>query len=224
MQTLIDKVNEELTSDIPNSESLTNICEELHRQRDLLLALDEKYLTLCDSDHVADDISQASSITMSINSLIKKILRSIPSVQTTTSSSANSVKLPHIKLVRFSGDPLNWNKFWDLFKSSIHDRTDISSAAKFHYLITQLDGEASRLLSGFDNTSDEYIAAVDLLSETYGKKKTLIQARLHALFDIPTPDATSSGISDYRASYEGHIRALDSMGSNTKESGYVFAE
>ena len=87
-----------------------------------------------------------------------------------------------------------------------------------------MEGEAARLLSGFDNNDNEYEQAIQLLTQTYGKKKILVQAHLNELFDLKTPLPTANGISDFRASFEGHLGALQSLGSNITESGYVFAE
>ena len=78
-----------------------------------------------------------------------------------------------------------------MFKTSMHERTDIAIPAKFHYLVSQMEGEAARLLAGFDNTAAEYVEAIDFLQKTYGKEKLLIQARLIALFDVTSPEPTS---------------------------------
>lgn len=82
--------------------------------------------------------------------------------------------------MKFDGNSLQWQKFWDLFRSSIHERDDLSRATKFHYLVTQLTGKAEQLLTGFGHTDLEYLGAVDLLRETYGKPQRHIQARIHA--------------------------------------------
>ena len=42
-----------------------------------------------------------------------------------------TVNLPQINLKKFSGNPLEWQSLWDLFKSSIDDRRDAAEPAKF---------------------------------------------------------------------------------------------
>ena len=135
-----------------------------------------------------------------------------------------SVKLPNIKLGKFTRNPLEWNTFWDLYKTSIHDRTDIGSPAKFHYLISQLEGDAVHLLSGFDHTINSYQEAIDLLQSTYGNKNLLIQTLLNSIFVMESPLPTSTSLSKIWSLYEGHLRALQSLGSNITEAGYVYAE
>ena len=126
--------------------------------------------------------------------------------------------------MEFSGDPLQWPKFWDLFRNSIHNRTDLSGATKFYYLITQLKGEAEQLMQGFDHTDGEYDEAVKLLTETYGKTQRLIQARLHALFDLDLPQANAKDLCQFRSLYEEHLRGLKSLGADIDNAGYVFSE
>lgn len=131
--------------------------------------------------------------------------------------------MPTISLPKFDGDALNWPHFWDLYKSTIHSREDISGASKFHYLVSQLTGEAAQLLAGFSHTEGEYVEAVNLLVSTYGQENRIIQAYLHAVFDLKSPKATAQDLSAFRSKYEGHLRGLKTLGRNVDEAGYVFA-
>ena len=136
---------------------------------------------------------------------------------------ARSVKLPNISLKKFNGNPLEWPAFWDLFKTSIDDRRDIGESAKFYYLISQLEGDAALLLAEFDHTRESYVEAVQLLKQTYGKTKLLIQARLHAILDIEPLKPNHMDLGRFRSQYEAHIRGLKSLGANVVESGYIYA-
>ena len=136
---------------------------------------------------------------------------------------SESVKLPTIRLRTFNGSPLEWQCFWDLFKSSVHDRNDLAESAKFYYLSSQLVGDAALLLANFDHTENSYAEAVDLLQNTFGKKKIIIEARINALFDLKPPRATHAELGNFRSQYEGHIRGLKSLGANITDAGYVYA-
>ena len=46
---------------------------------------------------------------------------------------------------------------------------------------------------------------------------------MNALFDVNAPHPTASSLADFRLTFEGHIRVLKALESNTKESGFVFA-
>lgn len=202
---------------------VTNQIEEICNQRDLILKLDDSILDEC-TDMDAE-IKKSSETRLLINTAINKAKtwlgqRSSDAQQTALQK---SVKLPAIQLRKFSGNPLEWSAFWDIFKSSVHTRGDLSNAAKFYYLSNQLEGDASLLLKDFEHTESCYDNAVDLLIRTYGKPKLLIQARLYALFDLVPPQTNSSEVGRFRSQYEAHLRGLQALGANIKESGYIFS-
>ena len=83
------------------------------------------------------------------------------------------VKLPHLKLPTFEGDPSLWNSFWDMFRCTIHDHKELDNVQKFTYLRGQFYGDALKLIEGFVVQDTNYEPALDLL-----KKRTVILIRL----------------------------------------------
>lgn len=79
--------------------------------------------------------------------------------------SVKNVKLPTIVLPKFDGSILEWQHFFYLYEASVHNRSDISDASKFHYLLSQLVGEAAQLMTGFNHTNAEYSEAINLLKK-----------------------------------------------------------
>ena len=53
------------------------------------------------------------------------------------------VRLPKLNIPPFAGDYKEWQSFYDLFSSTIHDSTSISPVQKFQYLKGLLRGEAA---------------------------------------------------------------------------------
>ncbi|KAA0200953.1 hypothetical protein HAZT_HAZT003521 [Hyalella azteca] len=199
--------------------------EEIQRQKEIITDMDIKIQeTISEEDDLNAEISTSSELNMEINKALACINAKLTLSKELAKPNIKTVKLPNISLIKFTGDPLQWSNFWDLFKTSIHERTDIAAPAKFHYLTSQLSGAAANLLAGFDNTEASYHEAVSLLESTYGKKRILIQARLDAILDLPSPTPTVADISEFRSQYEGHLRSLKSLGCNIVEAGYVFAE
>ena len=230
---LTEKVNSEVRKATPEKSILTNYVKELHRQKTLLIDLDDKILDITEESKIEEEIVNTSNYYLTIDPVFEKaqtcleslnLVNNVPSTIEQTTRHLDSVKLPNIQLTKFSGNPLEWTTFWDLFRTTIHDRMDIAAPAKFQYLLSQLYGEAANLLSGFDPTANSYHQAIELLQKTYGKNKLLIQARLNALFELETPDQTATSLSNYRSSYEGHLRALSSLGPDINGAGFVFAE
>ena len=228
--TVINAINTELAKPNPTLETIQGYATELERQRDTILELDEKVSDKIDADSLENDIKEASSVMIKISLCISKAFN-FQKQHTNTSledrqsqAHANrSVKLPQLTLIKFSGEPLDWLNFWDLFRTSVHERQDLPAPVKFQYLVGQLEGEAARLIAGFNHTALEYEEAIDLIQETYGKEKILINARLNALLDIKPPEATVQSLSDFRSTYEGHLRVLKSLKLNVEDSGYVYA-
>ncbi|XP_065094964.1 uncharacterized protein LOC135716044 [Ochlerotatus camptorhynchus] len=80
-----------------------------------------------------------------------------------------SVKLPEIKIPEFGGKSDEWIEFRDLFKSLEH-----SNNQKLHYLRSALKGEASRLISSFAITSENWNSfLVERLSSLLDEKSLM---------------------------------------------------
>ena len=220
---LLQELREALENEESTEAWVQNQIYELRRQGDIILNLDSQIILTC--SNIEDEITTASKINISIRGSVSKgedWIR-IRKSETTVDTNAKSVKLPNITLKKFSGNPLEWPAFWDLFETSIHKRSDIAEPAKFYYLVSQLQGDAAMLLADFDHTKEGYIEALSLIKRTYGKPKLLIQSRLHALFDMDSPQPNATALGRFRSQYEAHIRGLRSMGANVEEAGYVLA-
>ena len=63
--------------------------------------------------------------------------------------------LPNWKLPEFSGDPLQWPKWFSLFKSAV-DSATLTEAAKMTYLKTLVTGKAKTVIEGFAYCGDMY--------------------------------------------------------------------
>ena len=230
---IIDAADTAIANDPQNSNQLETYLTELKRQKDIIEALDNEILDTIEDKDIDNEVQETSDRMMKIAGCILR-LEDMLSALSLTHNPANiptpnphtpvqNVKLPQLQLAKFDGDPLSWTNFWELFKTSVHDRTDLPAAAKFQYLNGQLEGAAAKLITGFSHTLEDYTEAVDLLQETYGQENVLIQARLNAILDLPSPEPNSTSLSKFRSSFEGHIRVLKASGSDIEQSGYVFA-
>ena len=118
---------------------------------------------------------------------------------------------------RYSGDPLGWQTFWDSFKAAVHSSTHLTGNEKFNYLLGQLDGEASRAVSGLTLTDANYEQSVALLESRFGKKQHIINAHMQALTDLPTPSNNAASLRQLYDTLESHIRGLEALGK-TKDT------
>ena len=128
-----------------------------------------------------------------------------------------TVKLPKIELKRFHGDILKWTEFWDAFESTVHNNKGLSNVDKFNYLRSQLQGQASEVLSGLELTNDNYEVAIDLLKERYGRKQFMIDAHYAKLANIPAPTYRATSLRTFYDTTEKHLRCLRTLGENDNQ-------
>ena len=81
-------------------------------------------------------------------------------------------RLPRQEIPSFSGDPLQFQSFWEIFDSSIHSNTSLAPITKFSYLKTLLTGKAKDALNSLELTSRNYDEAVAILKSLIAFKIT----------------------------------------------------
>ena len=54
----------------------------------------------------------------------------------------------------FSGDPLQWQSFWDHFRATIHENESMSDLDRFNYLKRYLSGKALDVVSGLSLSTE----------------------------------------------------------------------
>ncbi|XP_055622310.1 uncharacterized protein LOC129765896 [Toxorhynchites rutilus septentrionalis] len=119
--------------------------------------------------------------------------QSVRNFEVSMSSTFEHVRLPQIKLQTFSGDIDEWLSFRDLFKSLIHNKTDLPDVEKLHYLKGCLQGEPKSLIDPLQITAGNYQIARDCLLKRYNNSKQLKKRQIQALMKLPTLTRESSG-------------------------------
>jgi hypothetical protein len=107
---------------------------------------------------------------------------------TSPSSSSEKVqsfaKLPKLELQRFSGNPVEWLPFWELFDSAVHKNSGLSDVDKFNYLKSLLVGSAQSVIVRLALTGTNYHQAIELLRKIFGNQQVVISSHMEALTDI----------------------------------------
>ena len=103
----------------------------------------------------------------------------------------------------FSGDLLEWTSFWDSFSSAINENPGLSDVDKMNYLKGLLKGEALKVIGGLTLTSYNYVIAIDLLKERFGKKQVLINAHMEEFLNI---SVISQGVKSLRDFVDTMVR------------------
>lgn len=128
----------------------------------------------------------------------------------------NGLRLPQIQIAKFDGSYFRWLEFHDTFESLIHNNHRIPTINKFHYLLSYLEGDASRIVSNLEVSSANYDEAWKLLCGRYNNKRILINHHLNALFNIKQPSRESEGSLRFIVDHvTKNLRALSSLGQPT---------
>ena len=129
-------------------------------------------------------------------------------------------KLPKITLPKFKGSVTDWTPFWESFKAAVHDNNSISKIDKFNYLFSLLEGPAARAIQGLTLSEANYIAAIQILEERFGRTQQIISAHMDELLKIQACQNEKS--SSTRFVYDKirvHVRGLDSLGVAAEQYG-----
>ena len=92
--------------------------------------------------------------------------------------------LPKLKLTDFSGDPLEWPEWAELFDVIVHQKR-LSYTEKMQYLKISLTGQAKAAISGLASSSQAYYQAWDTLQKFW-------QTKSHCLISTQEDIHTSS--------------------------------
>jgi hypothetical protein len=74
--------------------------------------------------------------------LFSQQLAAIPKIIPPTPTVTRLGKLPDLSVPTFTGEPHEWLAFADLFKTIVHDNTQLSNVTRLQYLKGALRGEA----------------------------------------------------------------------------------
>ena len=132
-----------------------------------------------------------------------------------------STKLPKLHIAPFNGNIMNWQSFWDAFRSAIHENPSLNSIDKFNYLKSFLEGKAKRVVEGLDLTSTNYEHAIELLEQRFGKKSVILSTRYSKLNNIPLSSNSTSCLRGTLDKIRGHLQSLESLGENVEHTNLV---
>ncbi|XP_060552386.1 uncharacterized protein LOC132713726 [Ruditapes philippinarum] len=135
--------------------------------------------------------------------------------------STNTVKLPKLDMISFSGNRLQWTEFWDSFRSAIHENDKLSPIDKFNYLKGKLVGEARSAIAGLTLSNENYDIAIHILRERFGDLQDIIDLHYKGIVNILPPKNTTEGLRFFFDKIERHLRSLEVMNENLDQQVFV---
>ena len=127
------------------------------------------------------------------------------------SSTGNSVKLPKLEILSFSGEKLKWAEFWDSFSAAVHLNTGLSDVENLTYLMSKLSGEATISISGIQLSNENYQVAVELVKERYGDKQAVVTSHYTELINFKPAPNNSKGLRKMYNDVEKHLRSFQAL-------------
>lgn len=124
------------------------------------------------------------------------------SLNTSSGNVKTEKQLPKIQIKPFSGDFTTWSTFRDLYVSTVHNNTNLTSCQKFYYLKSFLVDEAANLLNHMSVTDDNYAQAWDKLNKRYDKKGHIANALIQKFLNLSS-GTSISGYSSLRKLTDG---------------------
>ena len=147
---------------------------------------------------------------------------SLGNVSVNSNSSVKvTCKLPKLEIPSFSGDPLDWQGFWDQFDVSVNLNENVSDVDKFNYLLRFLKGKALSAVKGLSLSSENYGQALSLLKSRFGNPQVLISAHLDKLIKIKKVKSIENveGLRNLFNEVETCVRNLKSLKVETDTYG-----
>ena len=92
--------------------------------------------------------------------------------------------LPKLKLAEFSGDPLEWPEWSQLFQATVH-AANIDDNVKMNHLKTLVTGKAKEAIAGLGYTAEMYNVAWNVLVRNFGKPQMVVNAQLKRIYSFP---------------------------------------
>lgn len=165
-----------------NPELLPRFKVHLDRLESLVTMFDENHTkivaSLTDPKDIADceEIRQGFDETLLDMLALKSELITEPEPVAPTPAdppSNHRVRMPPIHIPTFEGGYKSWITFYDLYRTLVHEKSDISKIEKFQYLVSSLKGEPLNLIKAFPISENNYDTAYDTLVKRYQNTRQL---------------------------------------------------
>lgn len=168
------------------------IFDDIQEQRKLLKLSQLSPENLDQLNSLLEKIDDLYDSIQAVNIQLTNMESGVIANQKSNAENSNNVHLPLIQIPKFSGNPIEWTSFYDLFSSLIHSNTKLSNIEKFQYLISALSDEPLKLVKHLPLTSDNYNIAFTTLEKRYDNKRILISTYWGNIFNSPKAETDSA--------------------------------
>ena len=117
-----------------------------------------------------------------------------------------NIRLPELELWKFKGDLMNWTKFWEQYRVSIHMNRNLGTLEKFTYLKGNLEGLPLTTIVPLALAEENYEKAISMLKDRNGRPDKIQEAHLRTMEKIsPILKASDEKrLTKFQEMIEGH--------------------
>ena len=121
--------------------------------------------------------------------------------------------IPRLTLPVFDGNPLEWPRWFSLFKHLIDDQPDLSNTEKMVHLQSVVQGSAKQAISGLIFDPELYPQAIDVLKARFGREQDIVQSHLDAMLSAPPPTLFgTAGMEQFCGVINNTVTVLQKLG------------
>ncbi|XP_053686518.1 uncharacterized protein LOC128736060 [Sabethes cyaneus] len=140
-----------------------------------------------------------------------------------SASPLSDLKLPRMNVPVFSGNYIDWQSFYDLFDSLVHQNPTLKDSQKLYFLKTNLTGEAASLISHLKIEDANYLPALEKLKSRYDKPREIANQHIKRFLAQPTlTSSTAQGLRSLHDVSDEVIRALKAMDREDRDTWLLF--
>ena len=130
-------------------------------------------------------IEACLSSLMQINEPVKPREADMPIKET----SRRIAKLSQQKLKVFTGNPIEWPSFREIFRAAVDSDKTMENVVKFSYLRAHLEAVAADAIAGLKVSNATYSEAIKLLTARIGDDQIIISTHMNKFLNIPAVES-----------------------------------
>ncbi|VDP23528.1 unnamed protein product [Heligmosomoides polygyrus] len=127
-----------------------------------------------------------------------------------------ALRRPLLEVPNFSGDLREFNAFWSVFETLIHNDASLTDQEKFLFLKQALKGEAAASITYVPVIGEKYCVAVNILKKQYDRSAMMADILISEIEKIPRAHDTPKSCRDTLSAITSRITHLEQTGVSIK--------
>ncbi|XP_055714290.1 uncharacterized protein LOC129808537 [Phlebotomus papatasi] len=158
-----------------------------------------------------------------IEKLGQAVTTSIQPIHDSESLGSSKSKLPNIEIPKFSGNYVDWPPFRDMFINIVHLDRKLSDVQRLHYLVTNVDVNAKKMIKTLKITNANYRVAWDVLSNHFEDQASVIHEHIKDFCELlPISNPTKANFTELVVTAKSILDALDALEVTSRDPWVIY--